>query len=82
MLTNPVINVRRVQEELRVSQPGAQNLINHLASRNWLEQLPFRGPGGRRYWLATEVSNVLEPSDEQQISDNMDREVTLTDGGN
>jgi Fic family protein len=77
MLTNPVLVVRRVQEQLKVTQPGAQNLINSLVERGWLQELRFRGPGGRRYWTATEVANILEPDDERSTSNDVDREVTL-----
>lgn len=77
MLTNPVLTVRRVQQSLHVTQPGAQNLINSLRERGWLQALEFRGPGGRRYWLAAEVADVLEPEEERESSDDMEREVTL-----
>jgi len=77
MLANPVITVRRVQQALQVSQPGAQNLVNALGDRGWLRELPGRGPGGRRYWIASEAADVLEPSEEQERVEDADREVTL-----
>ena len=77
MLTNPVITVRRVQLALNVSQPGAQNLINSLAARDWLRELGFRGPGGRRYWVASEVADILEPDIQRAPSEDANREGTL-----
>jgi len=62
MITNPVVTVRRVQQGLDITQPGAQNLINSLHDRGWLRPSPQRGPSGRRYWIATEVAEVLEPA--------------------
>jgi Fic family protein len=77
MLTNPVITVRRVQQALEVTQPGAQNLVNALGERGWLQELEFRGPGGRRYWIAPEVADILEPAEERETTADIEREVTL-----
>lgn len=60
VLTNPVLTSRRVQEALGVSNPGALSLISQLENEGWLELVDVRGRGGRHYWLAPDVMEVLD----------------------
>ena len=76
MLTNPIVTIKRVQQGLDITQPGAANLVRALEHRGWLQELDFRGPGGRRYWMASEIADVLDPGDDRTDA-NEAEEVTL-----
>jgi Fic family protein len=59
LMANPFITVRTVQDNLRVSQPGALNLLRGLQSRGLLDPLGTVGRGGRNYWVARGVLDVI-----------------------
>lgn len=64
LMANPFITVRQVQEGLGVTQPGALNLLRGLETRGWLRYLGTIGRGGRTYWVAPDVHEIInDPSD-------------------
>ncbi len=74
LMANPFITVRQVQGRLGVTQPGALNLLRGIERRGWLRDLGSLGRGGRTYWVATEILDV--------IADASDRPGILPDGNN
>lgn len=59
IIGNPVITTTAVRSSLGVSRPGALNLIHQLEGEGWLEPLMRRGRGGRQYWVAPEVFDII-----------------------
>lgn len=60
MMTNPFITVARVERALSVTNQGARNLIRDAEARGWLQTIESRGRGGRAWWVAREVWDVIE----------------------
>ena len=63
LLANPILTTRRIEEELQVTNAGALNLIKRLDDHGIVRHAGIFGRGGRRYWMAQEVLNVLEEDD-------------------
>jgi Fic family protein len=59
LMANPFITVRQVETSLGVTQPGALNLLRGIQGRGWLRDLGTIGRGGRAYWVAPEVLEVI-----------------------
>lgn len=59
LMANPFITVRQVQTSLGVTQPGALNLLRGIEHRGWLTPLGTIGRGGRAYWVARDVLEVV-----------------------
>lgn len=59
LMANPFITVRQVQTSLGVTQPGALNLLRRIEQRGWLQELGTVGRGGRAYWVARELLEVI-----------------------
>jgi Fic family protein len=60
LFENPFVTARLVAGRLGVTTQGALNLIRALESRQWLSELGTVGRGGRVYWFAPEVFNILD----------------------
>lgn len=60
VFANPVLTVRYVQDQLKVSQPGASNLLRILVEQGVLTEIG-QGPGVRHHWFADGVLAVLDP---------------------
>lgn len=60
LFAQPVVSTKVVADELGVSVQAALNYIRELERLGWLDVLPLRGPGGRTYWIAGELFDVLE----------------------
>ncbi len=60
LFTNPFVTVGRIQQELNLTNQGARNLINDAVRRGWLMDFGAHGRGGRRYWLAEQVFQVID----------------------
>jgi Fic family protein len=74
LFENPFVTARLVARRLDVSNQGALNLIRSLESRGWLAELGTLGRGGRVYWYAPTVFNILE----QPRASRADGQVQLT----
>lgn len=57
---NPFVTVRHAERLLQVTNQGARNLIHEAERRGWLRNIGARGRGGKTYWVASEVFNVIE----------------------
>lgn len=60
LFANPFVTVRRVESALKITNQGARNLIHDAESRSWVRQSGRAGRGGRRYWVAHEVFDIIE----------------------
>lgn len=60
LFANPVITVRHVQNHLKMSQPGAANLLRLLTGYGILKETGS-GPGTRHRWFCEGVLEVLDP---------------------
>lgn len=60
LLTHPILTVRYVQEQLKISQPGASNLLHQLTDLGILTVVG-EGAGVRHRWFAQGVLAVLDP---------------------
>ena len=57
---NPVLTTRRVTAELGVTNQGALNLIRELEAREIVVSRGSSGRGGRQYWYAPRVYEILD----------------------
>jgi cell filamentation protein, protein adenylyltransferase len=71
LFENPFVTTRSVSDRLSVSVQGALNLIRQLERQGWLRDLGTlgRGRGGRVYWVANEVFDVLEKPRQTSTAD-------------
>lgn len=60
MLLNPFVTVGRVEKALGLTNQGARNIIRDAERRGWLEELGTWGRGGRTYWLARQIFDIIE----------------------
>lgn len=60
MLAHPVITASVVADRLSVTHQGALNLIRQIESRGWLDRIGTFGRGGRQFWAAPEIMQVIE----------------------
>jgi Fic family protein len=60
IITNPILTVERVQVALQVSGQGARNLVKQAESLGWVRPLGTYGRGGRHYWIARAVFDIIE----------------------
>ncbi|MFI5626061.1 Fic family protein [Nocardioides sp. NPDC051685] len=60
LFANPYLTVRRVQDATGLTNQGARNLIQDAERRGWIEAAGRSGRGGRHYWLARAVMDVIE----------------------
>jgi len=60
LFANPIMTVRHVQRTLKVSQPGAANLLRVLTEFGIVREVG-RGPGVLHRWFADGILEVLDP---------------------
>ncbi|MFE6509711.1 Fic family protein [Nocardioides sp. NPDC057767] len=60
LFANPYLTVKRVQDATGLTNQGARNLIQDAERRGWIEAAGRSGRGGRHYWVARAVMNVIE----------------------
>lgn len=56
----PVVTVKSVQAATGLTNPAARTLIRNAESRGWLESIGTRGRGGKEFWVAPRVLEVME----------------------
>jgi Fic family protein len=56
----PVVTVKSVQSATSLTNQGARALIRNAAGRGWLQSIGSRGRGGREFWVAPRVLEVME----------------------
>lgn len=62
MFKNPFLTVARVERALGLSNQGARNLIRDAQQRGWVEDIGTSGRGGRTYWVARRLYDIIERS--------------------
>lgn len=56
----PFVTVKSVQEATSLTNQGARVLIHTAASHGWLQSIGTRGRGGREFWVAPKVLEIME----------------------
>lgn len=76
----PVVTVKSVQTATGLTNPAARTLIRNAESRGWLQSIGTRGRGGREFWVAPRVLDVMEApmSYIRTDSDTVDPELTTS----
>jgi Fic family protein len=78
LFENPFVTARIVVDRLGVTNPGALNLIRGLERRGWVTEVGTFGRGGRVYWVAMEVFNIVDrPSPGTADEDEGELQITL-----
>jgi Fic family protein len=76
---NPFLTARRVQTALGITNQGAHSLLRQLEARRWLDNVGTFGRGGRTYWLAREVYDVIsDPTPARLEAEEEFRPVTVS----
>jgi Fic family protein len=60
LFATPILTVRYVQDQLRLSQPGATNLLRRLDAHGIVRETGA-GTGVRHRWYSDEILRVLDP---------------------
>jgi DNA-binding Lrp family transcriptional regulator len=60
LFANPILTVRYVQQQLGLSQPGANNLLRRLTEQGIVQEVGT-GPGVRHRWFSDDILKVLDP---------------------
>ncbi len=60
LFSNPFVTVTRVQRALGLTNQGARNLVREAAKRGWLDEAGTGGRGGRAYWIAQEIFQIID----------------------
>lgn len=60
MFENPFVTVSRVQRALDITNQGARTLIQNAERKGWVTKIGSWGRGGRSYWVAKDVFDVIE----------------------
>lgn len=60
IFTNPFMTVARLQQKTELTPQGARNIIKDAANRGWLQEVGTIGRGGRMYWVARELFDIID----------------------
>lgn len=60
LFENPFVTARQVAEKLSITPQGALNLVRALQERGWLQEIGTIGRGGRVYWVASAIFDILD----------------------
>lgn len=60
LFRNPFLNVSRVEKATGLTNQGARNLIREAARRGWVREMGAFGRGGKMYWVAPRIYDVIE----------------------
>ena len=60
MFTNPFLTVARVVSSSGLTNQGARNLIHDAVRRGWIENVGSWGRGGKNYWVAQAVLDIID----------------------
>lgn len=60
LFANPFLTVARVERAVGLTNQGARNLIKDAARRGWLVEVGVSGRGGRVYWVARDLMDVID----------------------
>ena len=62
LFANPYMTVTRAQRALNLTNAGARNLVRDAQARGWLQEIGTSGRGGRTFWVAGEIFQIIETS--------------------
>jgi cell filamentation protein, protein adenylyltransferase len=57
---NPYVTVIRVQRALKLTNAVARNIVREAERRGWLQEIGTAGRGGRMFWIANQVLDIIE----------------------
>lgn len=77
LFDNPFVTARAVSARLDITTQGALNLVRSLEARDWLSEVGTFGRGGRVYWIAPEIFNILNRPGRTGGADQGERQLTL-----
>lgn len=60
LFRNPYVTVKRVERALEITNAGARNLVLNAQGRGWLTEIGTSGRGGKTFWLANQVFDIIE----------------------
>lgn len=60
VFTNPFLTVARVERRTGLTNQGARNLIKEAARRGWVEEIGTSGRGGKVYWIARALYDIID----------------------
>jgi Fic family protein len=60
LFANPFVTVARVERATGLTNQGARSLITDAAKRGWVERIGTSGRGGRVYWVARDLMEVID----------------------
>jgi Fic family protein len=60
LFQNPYITAYRVTQKLNLTNQGARNLLEKAEAYRWVVKIGGFGRGGRLYWAAHEILDVIE----------------------
>lgn len=60
LFANPYMTVSRAQNALRLTNAGARNVVRDAERRGWLQEIGTSGRGGKTFWLAAEIFDIIE----------------------
>ena len=60
IFSNPFMSVARLQRRTGLTPQGARNIIKDAVAKGWLDEIGASGRGGRVYWVATELLEIIE----------------------
>lgn len=60
IFSNPFVTVARMQKKTGLTNQGARNVIRQAAARGWLREVGTMGRGGRMYWVASELFEIID----------------------
>ena len=77
LMENPFITARSVASRLQMTNQGALNLIRTLEGHGWLRSIGTMGRGGRAYWVAPAVFEIINRAPGIGPGDSGSTQVTL-----
>lgn len=60
IFSNPFVTVARLQKKTGLTNQGARNVIRDAEARGWLRAVGTSGRGGRMYWVAKELFDIID----------------------
>lgn len=60
IFSNPFVTVARLQKKTGLTNQGARNVIRDAEARGWLREVGTMGRGGRMYWVASELFEIID----------------------
>jgi len=60
IMANPIVTVKRVEQLTGLTNQAARLLVHDAESRAWLTSLGSQGRGGREYWVAPRILDIMQ----------------------